>query len=91
MFSGEAYDDSDNYIEKVINIYFYGCSVIFHYLRNLQLMSNFIDKEVESLLPLSNQHYLSTYTSPDIILSQIKSIADKVFDIKIKIVLSAII
>ena len=84
MFSGEAYDDSDNYIEKVINIYFYGCSVIFHYLRNLQLMSNFIDKEVESLLPLSNQRYYSTYTSPDIILSQIKSIADKVFDIKNK-------
>ena len=54
-------------------------------------MSNFIDKEVESLSPLQNQHYLSTYTSPDIILSQIKSIADKVFDIKIKIVLSAII
>ena len=91
MFSGEAYDDSDNYIEKVINIYFYGCSVIFHYLRNLQLMSNFTEKEVESLSPLQNQHYLSTYTSPDIILSQIKSIADKVFDIKIKIVLSAII
>jgi len=91
MFTGEAYNDSDNYIEKVINIYFYGCSVIFHYLRNLQLMSNFIDKEVESLLPLSNQRYYSTYTSPDIILSQIKSIADKVFDIKIKIVLSAII
>ena len=91
MLSGEAYDDSDNYIEKEINIYFYGCSVIFHYLRNLQLMSNFIDKEVESLLPLSNQRYYSTYTSPDIISAQIKSIADKVFDIKIKIVLSAII
>ena len=78
MFSGEAYDDSDNYIEKVINIYFYGCSVIFHYLRNLQLMSNFIDKEVESLLPLSNQRYYSnsTYTDPDVISVQIKSIAD---------------
>ena len=83
MFSGEAYDDSDNYIEKV-NIYFYGCSVIFHYLRNLQLMSNFTEKEVESLSPLQNQHYLNTYTSQDIILAQIKSIADKVFDIKNK-------
>ena len=66
-FSGEAYDDEDNYIEKVINIYFYGCSVIFHYLRNLQLMSNFIVKEVKSLLPLTNQRYHTTYTSPDII------------------------
>ena len=91
IFSGEAYNDSDNYIEKVINIYFYGCSVIFHYLRNLQLMSNFTEKEVESLSPLTNQRYLSTYTDPDIISAQIKSIANKVFDIKIKIVLSAII
>ena len=91
MFSGEAYDDSDNYIEKVINIYLYVCSVIFHYLRNLQLMSNFTGKEVESLLPLTNQRYLSTYTDPDVISAQIKSIANKVFDIKIKIVLSAII
>ena len=66
-FSGEAYDDEDIYIEKVINIYFYGCSVIFNYLRNLQLMSNFTDKEVESLLPLTNQRYHTTYTSPDII------------------------
>ena len=84
MLSGEAYDDSDNYIEKVINIYFYGCSVIFHYLRNLQLMSNFTEKEVESLLPLSNQRYYSTYTDPDVISVQIKSIADIVFDIKNK-------
>jgi len=36
-FSGEAYDDEDNYIEKVINIYFYDCSVIFHCLEIFNL------------------------------------------------------
>ena len=52
MFSGEAYDDADNYLEKVMNIYFYGCSAIFQCLKITQLMCNFTDKDIESLFPV---------------------------------------
>ena len=38
MFSGEAYDDTDIYIEKMMSIYIYGCSVIIETLRNTQLI-----------------------------------------------------
>ena len=48
MLSGEAYNDADNYLEKVMNIYFYGCSAIFQCLKNTQLMCNFIDKDIIS-------------------------------------------
>ena len=60
MFSGEAYDDSDNYIEKVINIYLYGCSAIFQSLENAYLLCNFTDNDIESLSPLIKEHYYST-------------------------------
>ena len=84
MFSGEAYDDSDIYIEKVINIYFYGCSAIFQSLRNAQLMYNFTEKDIESLSPLVKNHFYSVVVNPNIVTTQMKSIADKVFDLKNK-------
>ena len=82
MFSGEAYDDADLYIEKVMNIYIYGCSVIIESLRNTQLMSNFTDEDIESLSPLVKSHYYSSAVGdPDYVFAQIKFIADKVFDV----------
>ena len=84
MFSGEAYDDSDIYIEKVINIYFYGCSAIFQSLRNAQLMCNFKEKDVESFSPRVKNHFYSAVVDPNIFTTQMKSIADQVFDIKNK-------
>ena len=85
MFSGEAYDDTDNYIEKIMNIYFLGCSAILQSLKNAQLMCNFTDKDIESLSTLVKAHYLSSAVGdPGIASVQIKSIADKVFDIKNK-------
>ena len=82
MFSGEAYDDADLYIEKVMDIYIYGCSVIIESLRNTQLMSNFTDEDIESLSPLVKSHYYSSAVGdPDYVFAQIKFIADKVFDV----------
>ena len=84
MFSGEAYDDSDIYIEKIIIIYFYGCSAIFQSLRNTQLMCNFKEKDVESFSPRVKNHFYSAVVDPNIFTTQMKSIADQVFDIKNK-------
>ena len=82
MFSGEVYDDADLYIEKVMDIYIYGCSVIIESLRNTQLMSNFTDEDIESLSPLVKSHYYSSAVGdPDYVFAQIKFIADKVFDV----------
>ena len=52
IHSCEVCDDADNYLEKVMNIYFYGCSAIFQCLKNTQLMCNFTDKDIESLFPV---------------------------------------
>ena len=57
MFSGEVYDDADNYLEKVMNIYFYGYSAIFQCLKNTQLMYNFTDKDIESFSPVVKYHF----------------------------------
>ena len=85
MFSGEAYDDADYYIEKVMNIYFYGCSAIFQGLKNIELMTNFTNKDIESLSSIVKFHFYNTaVSSPKYISDKIKSIADKVFDIKNK-------
>ena len=74
MFSGEAYDDSDNYIEKVMIIYFYGCSAIFLSLKNAQLLCNFTTKDIGSLSPLMKNHYYSTAVGfSDLVTNQIKS------------------
>ena len=82
MFSGEAYDDADLYIEKVMDIYIYGCSVIIESLRNTQLMCNFTNEDIESLSPLVKSHYYSSAVGdPDYVFAQIKFIADKVFDV----------
>ena len=83
MFSGEAYDDSDYYIEKVMNIYLYGCSAIFQSLENAYLLCNFTDNDIESLSPLIKEHYYSTAVSePRLVTELMRSIAEKVFDIK---------
>ena len=83
MFSGEAYDDSDYYIEKVMNIYLYGCSAIFQSLENAYLLCNFTDNDIESLSPLIKEHYYSTVVSePRLVTELMRSIAEKVFDIK---------
>ena len=85
MFSGEVYDDADNYLEKVMNIYFYGCSAIFQCLKNTQLMCYFIDKDIDSLSPVVKYHFEnSAVGGPKYVSDQIKYIADKVFDIKNK-------
>ncbi len=83
MFSGEAYDDSDYYIEKVMNIYLYGCSAIFQSLENAYLLCNFTDNDIESLSPLIKEHYYSTAVSePRLVTELMRSIAEKVFNIK---------
>ena len=83
MFSGEAYDDSDYYIEKVMNIYLYGCSAIFQSLENAYLLCNFTDNDIESLSPLIKEHYYSTVVSePRLVTELMRSIAEKVFNIK---------
>ena len=83
LFSGEAYDDSDYYIEKVMNIYLYGCSAIFQSLENAYLLCNFTDNDIESLSPLIKEHYYSTVVSePRLVTELMRSIAEKVFDIK---------
>ena len=85
MFSGEVYDDADNYLEKVMNIYFYGCSAIFQCLKNTQLMCNFTDKDIDSLSPVVKYHFEnSAVGDPKYVSDQIKYIVDKVFDIKNK-------
>ena len=77
MFSGEAYDDSDYYIEKVMNIYFYGCSAIFQSLYNAYLLSNFTDNDIESLSRLIKEHYYSTAVSePGLVTELMRSIAE---------------
>ena len=83
LFSGEAYDDSDYYIEKVMNIYLYGCSAIFQSLENAYLLCNFTDNDIESLSPLIKEHYYSTAVSePRLVTELMRSIAEKVFNIK---------
>ena len=85
MFSGEVYDDADNYLEKVMNIYFYGCSAIFQCLKNTQLMCNFTDKDIDSLSPVVKYHFEnSAVGGPKYVSDQIKYIADKIYDIKNK-------
>ena len=85
MFSGEAYDDADNYLEKVMNIYFYGYSAIFQCLKNTQLMYNFTDKDIESFSPVVKYHFEnSAVGDPKYVSDQIKYIVDKVYDIKNK-------
>ena len=65
-----------------MNIYFYGCSVIIESLRNTLLMCNFTDRDIESLSPIIKNHYYSTAVGDsEYVTAQIKSIANKVFDI----------
>ena len=56
-FSGEAYDLSELYIEKVMQVYFYGCSAILYCLQNALFVSNFTKNEIEALSPLEQDHY----------------------------------
>ena len=84
IFTGEVYDDSDKYIEKVINIYLYGCAAIFQSLKNVHLLCNFTDKDIESLSRIVKYHYYSIEdVTSDLVTKQMKSIAE-VFDIKNK-------
>ena len=85
MFSGEIYDAFEPYIQKVLGIYFYGCSVILKGLKNSQFMTNFTETEIKDLSASVYNHYKSSaIASTQHILNQIKFISDKVFNISNK-------
>jgi len=76
LFSGEAYDRSLLYIEKVMQVYFYGCSVMLGILKNSMLLTNFTAEDIEALSPLVHSHYYScAVTDPVYIENEIASIA----------------
>ena len=81
LFSGEAYDRSLLYIEKVMQVYFYGCSVMLGILKNSMLLTNFTAEDIEALSPSVNSHYNSCAVSdPMYIENEIASIADRIFN-----------
>ena len=81
LFSGEAYDKSILYIEKVMQVYFYGSSVMLGILQNSILLTNFTEKDIEALSPLVKSHYYScAVADPMYIENEIASIADRIFN-----------
>ena len=85
MFSGEIYDACEPYIQKVLGIYFYGCSTILKGLKNSELMANFTETEIKDLSRAVYNHYKSSaIATSQHILNQIKFISDKVFNISNK-------
>ena len=85
MFSGEIYDACEPYIQKVLGIYFYGCSTILKGLKNSELMANFTETEIKDLSRVPSIHYDSSIIlNSQHILNQIKFISDKVFNISNK-------
>ena len=56
LFSGEANDRSLLYIEKVMQVYFYGCSVMLGILKNSMLLTNFTAEDIEALSPFLLQY-----------------------------------
>ena len=81
-FSGEAYDYSEPYIEKVMQVYFYGCSAILYCLQNALFVSNFTKNEIEALSPLAQNHYYEcAVEDPGHIENQFEFFANKVYNI----------
>ena len=81
LFSGEAYDRSLLYIEKVMQVYFYGCSVMLGILKNSMLLTNFTAEDIEALSPLVHSHYYScAVADPVYIENEIASIAKGIFN-----------
>ena len=81
-FSGEAYDLSELYIEKVMQVYFYGCSAILYCLQNALFVSNFTKNEIEALSPLAQAHYYAcAVEDPGSIEAQFEFLANEVYNI----------
>jgi hypothetical protein len=81
-FSGEAYDQSEPYIEKVMQVYFYGCSAILYCLQNALFVSNFTKNEIEALSPLAQNHYYEcAIQDPELIEAQFEFLANAVYNI----------
>lgn len=81
MFSGEAYDDSEKYIDRVMFVYFYGCGLISECLADSRAVSKLTPDEVKALSPLVYQHYLECgVAEPGDIDDQCDLIAKNVYD-----------
>ena len=60
----------------VMQVYFYGCSVMLGILKNSMLLTNFTAEDIEALSPSVNSHYNSCAVSdPMYIENEIASIA----------------
>ena len=86
LFSGEAYDYSLPYIEKVMQVYFYGCSAMLFCLNNAMFVTNFTAKDIEALSPMVKEHYYScAIGNVKIIEDEIEFLANKVYNISSEI------
>ncbi|MBQ5311105.1 MAG: hypothetical protein ILP19_03565, partial [Oscillospiraceae bacterium] len=83
MFSGEAYDASENYIDKMMLVYFTGCTVVALCMADAQRVSELTPEEVEALSPLVRAHYdACAVAEGQHITDEMEFIADNVFDTK---------
>ncbi len=82
MFSGEAYDASEPYINKVMYVYLYGCAIVSGCMSDARKVSKFTDEEVNALPSVVREHYKEAAVSTgNLIDSQVESLQNIVFDI----------
>ena len=80
MFSGEAYDASEPYIDKIMYIYLYGCGVVSSCMTDARIVSRLTEEEINACSPLVKSHYYAAAMADDVhIDTQVNTLATKVF------------
>ena len=81
MFSGEAYDSIEPYIERVMYEYFYAYSVIHQCFESARKVSELKPEQVALFSETTKEKYIQNYSLKSLVIGEIASIADDIYNV----------
>jgi hypothetical protein len=80
MFSGEAYDNAETYVDRVMYEYFYAYSVMMQCFDAAKTVSEFTQTQIDALSATEKSIYNRNPMRTSVIVGEMQAISSKVFD-----------
>ena len=82
MFSGEAYDAADPYVDRVMYEYFYAYTVMMKCFDSAKTVSQFTQEQIDSLSEKTREKYRQSASQLSLVNNEVSTIADKVYNVE---------